>query len=232
MYRAGALVDGPNSPNKCKICVLNMVNSQSSMNSHKCKSEDSVVSGTALIKLTIEVTIDLLKSKPPSSRKKLERNPTNTRCFDGYVKHVCCKDRTTVTLYSSAISDKKDEICLRRRSTALSEEVLRSVVIARVATERLASPIKPSRSSLHLDTKRGCVLARAAKTLMEEYRAAGLGLLRNSCKTEMAGDISSGCVMGRLQMARAASYTTISVLCRRLDSKNVYPARATAEDDS
>lgn len=35
MYRAGADVEGPNSPTRLRICVDSAVNSQSSMKSHR-----------------------------------------------------------------------------------------------------------------------------------------------------------------------------------------------------
>mmetsp|Transcript_9520 Transcript_9520/g.27146 ORF Transcript_9520/g.27146 Transcript_9520/m.27146 type:complete len:209 (-) Transcript_9520:1110-1736(-) len=205
MYRAGAEVEGPNSPRRCKICVESIVNSQSSMNSHKWSKELSVVSGTVRIKETIELTMLRLKSNPPSSRRKLDKKPTKTRCLDGYVKQSFCKLRTTVILYSSAISVRKALICFNRRSMEFSLPVLRSVVIASVAIERLESPISASRSSLHLDTTRGCVLATAANVRIAENRTAGFGELKKSCKTEMAGLRSCGSMLGRLQMARAAS---------------------------
>jgi len=56
---------------------------------------------------------------------------------------------------SSEISDKKTEICLSSLSMLFSLPVLRRVVMARVAMLRLASAMRPSRSSLHLETRRG-----------------------------------------------------------------------------
>ena len=43
------------------ICVERVVNLQSLMNSQRCRSELSVVSGTALIRLMMEVTYGLFK---------------------------------------------------------------------------------------------------------------------------------------------------------------------------
>lgn len=51
--------------------VERYVNSQSSMNSHKCSSPLSLASGMSLIKITIESTIAFLYSKPPSSLNML-----------------------------------------------------------------------------------------------------------------------------------------------------------------
>mmetsp|Transcript_91010 Transcript_91010/g.136333 ORF Transcript_91010/g.136333 Transcript_91010/m.136333 type:complete len:219 (-) Transcript_91010:855-1511(-) len=200
------------------------------MNSHRCNRELSVVSGTVRIKEMMEATMDFLKSKPPSSLKKLDKKPTKTRCFDGYVKQSFCKLRTTVILNSSAISVKNAEICLSSRSIEFSLPVLRSVVMAKVAMDLFESPISASRSSLHFETTRGCWLATAASVLMAAYRVAGFGELKKSCKTEMAGLRCCGSRPSRLQMARAASYTTNSDLCRRLASKNWYPCLATADE--
>lgn len=41
MYRAGADVEGPSSPTRLRICVDSAVNSQSSMKSHRWKSDIS-----------------------------------------------------------------------------------------------------------------------------------------------------------------------------------------------
>lgn len=64
-----------------------------------------------------------------------------------------------VILYSSGISERNTEICLSRRSTLFSLPVLRRVVMASVAMDRLASAMSASRSSLHLDTMRGWLTA-------------------------------------------------------------------------
>mmetsp|Transcript_11449 Transcript_11449/g.33750 ORF Transcript_11449/g.33750 Transcript_11449/m.33750 type:complete len:300 (+) Transcript_11449:1603-2502(+) len=175
------------------------------------------------MRLTMPDTIDLLNSNPPSSRRKLDRKPMMTRCLEGYVRHSCWRDRTTVILYSSAISVRKVEICLSRRSMEFSDPVLRRVVMARVAMERLESAISASRSSLHLDTVRGWACATCARVFMEANRMDGLGLDRNICSTEMAGLRSCGSTCGKPHMSLAASYDTISVLCLSDDSRNWYP---------
>mmetsp|Transcript_26436 Transcript_26436/g.62095 ORF Transcript_26436/g.62095 Transcript_26436/m.62095 type:complete len:209 (-) Transcript_26436:1067-1693(-) len=205
MYRAGAEVEGPSSPSKWRISVDRRVNSQSSMNSQRCKRELSVVSGTWRIKLMMEFTMDFLKSKPPSSLKKFDMKPTNTRCFAGYVRHNFWRLRTTVILNSSAISVRNAEICFKSRSMEFSDPVFSKVVIARVAMERLVSPMRASRSSLHFETTRGWLLATIAKVRIAAYLVAGLGELKKSCKTDTAGLKSWGSMSGREQMARAAS---------------------------
>mmetsp|Transcript_16442 Transcript_16442/g.38124 ORF Transcript_16442/g.38124 Transcript_16442/m.38124 type:complete len:225 (+) Transcript_16442:1468-2142(+) len=220
MYLAGADVVGPISPRRWRICVLSMVNSQSSMNSHRCRREDSVVSGTCFMRLIMVLTIDRLNSKPPSSLKKFDRNPTRTRCLLGYVRHRRWRDRTILILNSSGISPRKTEICLRSRSMLFSLPVLRSVVMARVAMDRFASEISPSRSSLHLATMRGCDAATTLTVFMAAKRTDGFELDRNSCSTVMAGLSSCGSMLGSAHMALAASYTTISDLWRRLASRN------------
>ena len=53
------------------------------------------------------------------------------------------------------MSDMKEVICFSRRSTDASLPVLSNVVIARVATDRLVSKIKPSMSILQVATADG-----------------------------------------------------------------------------
>mmetsp|Transcript_10020 Transcript_10020/g.19111 ORF Transcript_10020/g.19111 Transcript_10020/m.19111 type:complete len:303 (+) Transcript_10020:3613-4521(+) len=224
MYLAGALVDGPMSPRRLRIWVESMVNSQSSMNSHRCRRDDSVVSGTRRMRETMPPTMDRLNSNPPSSRRKLERKPMMTRCLDGYVRHSCWRDRTTVILYSSAMSVRKDEICFSRRSMEFSDPVLRRVVMARVATDRFESAMSDSRSSLHLATTRGWACATVARVFMAANRTAGLGLDRDICRTDTAGLRSCGSAWGRPHTILAASYDTSSDLWRRDDSRKAYPA--------
>ena len=117
-----------------RICVESAVNSQSSMNSHRWKSELSFVSGIASTSSRIESTIAFLNSKPPSSRRKLARKPTSTRCFSQVLEaELADRRHTTTILNSSAISFMNVEICFISRSTEPSEPVLSSVVIASVA---------------------------------------------------------------------------------------------------
>ena len=66
-------------------------------------------------------------------------------------------------------------MCFNNRSTEFSLPVFKRVVIAKVAMERLASPINASRSSLHLDTTHCCVAATSARVRMEAKRTVGLG---------------------------------------------------------
>mmetsp|Transcript_3507 Transcript_3507/g.4660 ORF Transcript_3507/g.4660 Transcript_3507/m.4660 type:complete len:209 (-) Transcript_3507:690-1316(-) len=205
MYLAGADVLGPMSPKRCKICVDSIVNSQSSMNSHRCRSDDSVVSGTALINVMMELTIVFLNANPPSSRRKLDMNPTRIRCLAGYVKHRRCRLLTIVILYSSAMSDKKEEICFNNRSMEFSLPVRSRVVMARVAMNRFESEMSDSRSSLHLATRRGCVLETSARIFMDPNRVEGLELFKKFCRMEMAGLISCASADGNAQMALAAS---------------------------
>ena len=75
MNLLGAGVAGPTTPTMCSTCTMSSLNSQSSMNSHRCSSEDSLVSAIAFIKSTMESTMLL------SGRK----DHTNTQL----VPYVC-----------------------------------------------------------------------------------------------------------------------------------------------
>jgi hypothetical protein len=57
------------------------------------------------------------------------------------------------------------------------------VVMAYVATLLLGSDIKPSRSTLHVDTAAGCVRERAASVRVAANFRTAFGDDKNSCKT-------------------------------------------------
>mmetsp|Transcript_31656 Transcript_31656/g.97836 ORF Transcript_31656/g.97836 Transcript_31656/m.97836 type:complete len:229 (+) Transcript_31656:1560-2246(+) len=220
MYLAGAIVVGPTTPTRCRICVDRAVNSQSSMNSHRWKSDDSLVSGITHIRAIIASTIAFLKSKPPSSRKKLARKPTRMRCFKGYLRHSSRMAVTTTILNSSAISFMNEEICFIRRSTDDSEPVLSKVVIAKVAIERLLSVMSDSISSLHLITAAGLAIATVERARIAASRSEDLGEERKSCNTATAGPRSRSSMPGKEHSALAASYMTASERCRKDNSRN------------
>mmetsp|Transcript_22058 Transcript_22058/g.55297 ORF Transcript_22058/g.55297 Transcript_22058/m.55297 type:complete len:225 (-) Transcript_22058:837-1511(-) len=219
MYLPGADVLGPLSPTRCRIWVERKVNSQSSMNSHRCPSPLSTASGISPMSTRIVSTIDRLNSKPPSSRSTLERKFMRMRCFWGYLRQSARIASTTMTLNSSAMSDMKEPICFMRRSTELSLPVLSSVVMASVAMLRLLSAIMFSRSTLQVVTVRGNAIATLLSARTAAKRSVGFGEERKSWRTVMAG-VSSLCVTsGIWQMALAASKMTISERWRRHDSR-------------
>ena len=130
MYLAGSAVPGPSPPSKWRICVESSVNSQSSMNSHRCESPASLASGTLPMMVSSVSTMAFLYWKPPSSRSTLERKDMSSRCFCGNLRHIARIASTTTILNSSAISDMNEVICFISRSTPDSLPVLSSVVIA------------------------------------------------------------------------------------------------------
>mmetsp|Transcript_12921 Transcript_12921/g.29738 ORF Transcript_12921/g.29738 Transcript_12921/m.29738 type:complete len:222 (+) Transcript_12921:1441-2106(+) len=220
MYLDGAAVLGPSRPNKCRICVLKKVNSQSSMNSQRWRRPASLASGMQLIRVMIDSTMHFLKSNPPSSRKMPDRKVMRVRCLAGYLRQSVRMASTTTILNSSAISDMKVVICFIKRSTEDSLPVLSNVVIARVAMERLESEIIVSRSKLQAVTERGCSMAILLRARTPANRRVGLLDVKNSCSTIMAGLSSRAVTFGRSQIARAASQITISLLWRKQLSRN------------
>mmetsp|Transcript_39177 Transcript_39177/g.99261 ORF Transcript_39177/g.99261 Transcript_39177/m.99261 type:complete len:222 (+) Transcript_39177:1379-2044(+) len=219
MYLEGSTVAGPSWPSRCRIWVLRYVNSQSSMNSHRWDRPDSFASGISRMRMRMESTMAFLYSKPPSSRRMLDRKFISARYFCGNFRHSERIASTTTILNSSAISDMKLLICLSRRSTEPSLPVLSSVVMAKVAMLRFWSLISDSMSMLQFVTAMGCVMATLLRVRTAAKRSTGLEELRKSCSTEIAGVSSRLLTLFMLAMARAASKMTISLLWRRQLSK-------------
>ncbi len=125
-----------------------------------------------------------------------------------------------VILNSSVISDMKPEICFIRRSTLASLPVLRRVVIANVAIERLLLEMRSSMSGLQTLTAWGLNEA----TLWRMRRAANLvtarGEVRKSWRTLTAWETSASVTSRMSQIALAASKLTISLLCRSQPSSS------------
>mmetsp|Transcript_59614 Transcript_59614/g.136746 ORF Transcript_59614/g.136746 Transcript_59614/m.136746 type:complete len:209 (+) Transcript_59614:1733-2359(+) len=205
MYLDGSAVVGPSMPSKCRICVESSVNSQSSMNSHKCESPASLASLTRPMIESSVSTMAFLYAKPPSSRSTFERKVISSRCFCGNLRHIARMASTTTILKSSAISDMKEVICFISRSTPDSEPVLSSVVMASVAIERFESLISPSMSMLQGVTASGCAIASLFRVRTAENLHAGLGEHRKSCNTVTDGESSRCVTLGSEQMAVAAS---------------------------
>mmetsp|Transcript_21645 Transcript_21645/g.48766 ORF Transcript_21645/g.48766 Transcript_21645/m.48766 type:complete len:209 (+) Transcript_21645:2353-2979(+) len=205
MYLDGSWVPGPSIPSRWRICVESSVNSQSSMNSHRWASPASFASGTLPMTTRIVSTMAFLYWNPPSSRRTLLRKVMSTRCFCGNLRHMALIASTTTILNSSAISPMKDVICFIRRSTPDSEPVLSSVVMARVAIDRLPSLMRPSMSILHGVTARGCTMATLLRVRTAENRKHGLGEQRKSWSTVMAGESSRCVTLVSVQIAAAAS---------------------------
>ena len=74
-------------------------------------------------------------------------------------------------------------------------------------------------SMLQFVTAIGCVMATLFSVRTAAKRSTGLELLRKSCSTVMAGVSSRAVTSRRLQIARAASKMTMSVLCRKHASR-------------
>mmetsp|Transcript_14557 Transcript_14557/g.29484 ORF Transcript_14557/g.29484 Transcript_14557/m.29484 type:complete len:209 (+) Transcript_14557:1261-1887(+) len=205
MHLDGSCVLGPSTPSRWSICVESSVNSQSSMNSHRCERPASLASGTLPMMVSNVSTIAFLYWKPPSSRSTFERKVISSRCFCGNLMHMARIASTTTILNSSAISDIKEVICFISRSTPDSEPVLSNVVMASVAIERLPSLISPSMSMLHGVTASGCAMATLLRVRTAAKRRQGLGEQRKSCSTVTAGESSRCVTLVREQMADAAS---------------------------
>mmetsp|Transcript_3997 Transcript_3997/g.13008 ORF Transcript_3997/g.13008 Transcript_3997/m.13008 type:complete len:263 (+) Transcript_3997:962-1750(+) len=112
-----------------------------------------------------------------------------------------------------------------RRSMPWPRPVLRSVVMASVAMERLTSVIRFSMSRLQAATAAGKVMATRFSVRTAAKRSVALGDDRKSCSTVMDGASSRLVTPGREQMVRAASYTTISDLWRSEASRKSKKAR-------
>uniref|UniRef100_A0ABI7WWK8 Uncharacterized protein n=1 Tax=Felis catus TaxID=9685 RepID=A0ABI7WWK8_FELCA len=67
IYLEGLLVLGPSWPRRCRMRVARTVNSQSSMNSHRCDSPVSLLSVFSSMMLMMQSTMARLYSKPPCS---------------------------------------------------------------------------------------------------------------------------------------------------------------------
>ena len=189
------------------------------MNSLRCARPDSFASGIALIRHRMESTIARLNSNPPSSRRMPLRKFISVRCFAGNLRHKVWIASTTTILNSSGMSDMKAVICFMSRSTEDSAPVLSSVVIASVATERLESEMSASMSMLQFVTESGWIIATLFSARIAANRSVGLDDDRNSCSTVIAGCNSRGVTQFRSVITRAASKITISLLCRKHDSR-------------
>mmetsp|Transcript_13061 Transcript_13061/g.42265 ORF Transcript_13061/g.42265 Transcript_13061/m.42265 type:complete len:209 (-) Transcript_13061:918-1544(-) len=205
MYFEGSCVLGPSTPSRYRIWVESSVNSQSSMNSHRCERPASLASGTRAMMESSVSTMAFLYWKPPSSRSTFARKVISSRCFCGNLRHIARIASTTTILKSSAISDMKDVICFISRSTPDSEPVLSSVVMASVAMERFESLMRPSMSMLQGVTAIGCAIAILLSVRTAEKRHAGFGEQRKSCSTVIDGDSSRCATDVSEQMAVAAS---------------------------
>mmetsp|Transcript_21656 Transcript_21656/g.69953 ORF Transcript_21656/g.69953 Transcript_21656/m.69953 type:complete len:209 (+) Transcript_21656:1172-1798(+) len=205
IYLDGSCVPGPSMPRRKRICVDSSVNSQSSMNSHRCDRPASLASGTRAMMTSRVSTMAFLYWKPPSSRSTFARKVMRRRCLCGNLRHMARMASTTTILKSSAISDMKDVICFISRSTPDSEPVLSKVVMASVAMDRFESLISPSMSMLHGVTAIGCAMATLFSVRTAEKRQVGLGEQRKSCRTVMDGESSRCPTDDSEQMAVAAS---------------------------
>ena len=155
MCLAGSRVFGPSSPNKCRICTLRYVNSQSSINSDSWFNPSSLDSGICWTIAKMASTIALLYSKPPSSRRDRARKLSMPRCLAGNLTHNERIASTTTILNSSASSPIKPLICFINLSIEPSLPVFKRVVIAKVAIDLLLSATKDSISMLQLATSDG-----------------------------------------------------------------------------
>jgi hypothetical protein len=225
MYFVGCAVFGPSTPNKCRIRTASLVNSQSSINSHRCASASSLLSGTNLIKSNMDSTTARLNSYPPSSLRIPERKESMPACFEGNLRQRVRIASTMVTLNSSVISDMNVEICFIRRSTLLSFPVLRSVVMAKVAILRLELLMRLSISGLHCRTASGLNEANLCNIRMAANLVTARGEVRKSCRTCMAWLTSWSVRSGSSQMAFAASKLTISLLSRSHSSRSLVMGR-------
>ena len=127
---------------------------------------------------------------------------------------------TIVTLNSSVMSDMNVLICFISLSTLDSLPVLRRVVMAKVAIERLLFEIKLSMSGLHCRTASGLNDANWWRMRMAANFVTALGDVRKSCSTWMACPTSASVRSPISQIAFAASKLTISLLSRSHSSRS------------
>mmetsp|Transcript_2284 Transcript_2284/g.3240 ORF Transcript_2284/g.3240 Transcript_2284/m.3240 type:complete len:215 (-) Transcript_2284:942-1586(-) len=170
MYLPGCFVFGPSEPKRSRIFMESFGNSQSSINSQNCSSPVSFVSGIFSMISRIACMIALLYSLPPSSLKEADRNARSVLCLCLNFKHKFFMASTRTILNSSDVSVMKPEIDFMRRSTFCSTPVRSNVVIAIVATFRLLSLIKCSRSTEHGAT----AIGKRRTTLLNVRTAANL----------------------------------------------------------
>lgn len=76
-------------------------------------------------------------------------------CLEGNLRQSVRTASMTVILNSSVMSAMKPEICFIKRSTLDSLPVLRRVVMAKVAMDRLVLVMRLSMSGLHCRTASG-----------------------------------------------------------------------------
>src|SRR3569833_2282008 len=220
MYLVGWDVLGPSRPSRCRMRTASLVNSQSSMNSQRCARASSLESGTNLIRSNMLSTTDRLNSYPPSSLRMPLRKASMPACLLGNFKQSVRMASTMVILNSSVISDMKPEICFISRSTLASFPVLRSVVMAKVAMERLLLEIRSSMSGLQTLTACGLNEAKLCRMRRAASLVTARGDVRNSCRTWTAWETSASVTSRTAQMALAASKFTISLLCRNQPSRS------------
>lgn len=104
-------------------------------------------------------------------------------CLLGNLRQRVRMASTMVILNSSVISDMKPEICFIRRSTLASVPVLRRVVMAKVAMERLLFEIRSSMSGLHALTAVGLKEAKLCRMRSAANLVTALGEVRKSWRT-------------------------------------------------
>ena len=127
---------------------------------------------------------------------------------------------TIVILNSSVISDMNVDICFMRRSTLPSFPVLSSVVIAKVAMDRLEFEMSDSISGLQGRTADGLKEATVCRIRTAANLVTGRGEDKNICRVWIAWVISPSVTSRRLQIALTASKLTISLLCRSQPSRS------------
>mmetsp|Transcript_5685 Transcript_5685/g.12391 ORF Transcript_5685/g.12391 Transcript_5685/m.12391 type:complete len:271 (+) Transcript_5685:983-1795(+) len=211
------------------VWVDNMVYSQSSMNSHKWSKLPSVDSGTCFISEMMELTMERLNSKAPSSLRIFAKNVTMARCLDGYLRQSCCRLSNIVILYSSCITASKFDIFPNIRSIVASLPVSSKVVTASVATCLFSSSMQLSSPALHNATALGFVTFESVRTAAN--LSAGLSEVSMPRKQAMERDRLFSPRFGRAHMVRAASYGSIPSGCDRLDSRKSKHSSA-SEDTS
>ena len=141
-------------------------------------------------------------------------------CLLGNLRHSVRIASTIVILNSSVMSDMNVDICFIRRSTLPSFPVFRSVVIAKVAIERLEFEIRDSMSGLQVVMAEGFVEAIEWRIRTAANLVTGRGEERNICKVWMAWVISPSVTSCMSQINFAASKLTISLLCRSQPSSS------------
>lgn len=110
------------------------------------------------------------------------RNVSIPACLLGNLRQSVLIASTMVTLNSSVMSAMNPEICFIKRSTLDSLPVLRRVVMAKVAMERLVLEIKDSISGLQDRTASGLKEAKLCRIRMAANLVTARGEVKKSCK--------------------------------------------------